>query len=111
MEIALNRTFAALSDPTRRAILSTLLKGPAKVTQLAKPFKVSLPAISKHIRYLEKAGLLNRTKNGREHWCQLNPGPMDEALGWLNNQKQFWENTLDSLEQFLEIQKKEKKNE
>lgn len=110
MRTMLNTTFTALSDPTRRAILIKLFEGPAKVTQLAEPFKVSLPAISKQIRCLETAGLLVRTKKGREHWCRINPKPMDEALNWLNQQRKFWDGMLDSLDEHLKMEKKNGRN-
>ena len=97
----LDPVFAALSDPTRRAILTRLIQGEATVTQVAKPFKTSLPAISKHIKILEQAGLLARRKDGRIHHLRLVASPLKNAMGWLEQYQGFWESQLDSLEQFL----------
>lgn len=97
----LDTTFAALADPTRRAIVQRLTNGPATVTELARPFKVSLPAISKHLRILEQSGLLNRRKEGRIHHCQLNPLPLREVQAWLRWHQQFWDRQFDSLERYL----------
>ena len=98
----LNVTFSALSDPTRRAILSRLAQGPASVTEIAAPFDISLPAVSKHLRVLEEAGLLTRRVEGRMHTCRLNAAPLREATGWLTTYRRFWDARLDSLAQFLE---------
>jgi DNA-binding transcriptional ArsR family regulator len=98
----LNTTFAALADPTRRAILSRLAQGPATVTEIAEPFNISLPAISKHLRVLEEAGLLMRQKKGRTHYCQLSPQPLKEAAKWLALYERFWDSQLDALANFLE---------
>jgi DNA-binding transcriptional ArsR family regulator len=98
----LDLTFSALSDPTRRAILSKLSKGDASIMELASPFAMSLPAISKHIRVLESAGLVTRTKRGRVNYCHLNAGPMQEATKWLLFYQRFWNTKLDALEEFLE---------
>jgi DNA-binding transcriptional ArsR family regulator len=97
----LDPVFAALSDPTRRAILTRLIQGEATVTQVAKPFNKSLPAISKHIKILEEAGLLARRKDGRIHHLRLVALPLKNAMGWLEQYQGFWESQLDSLEQFL----------
>lgn len=99
---SLDRTFAALADPTRRAILSRLALGEANVSELAEPFSISLPAISKHLRVLEEAGLLERRKQGRTHHCQLRPEPLGEAAAWIEEARRFWGERLDSLAQFLE---------
>jgi DNA-binding transcriptional ArsR family regulator len=100
--ISLDATFSALSDPTRRAILSRLAEGPASVTEIAAPFDISLPAVSKHLRVLEQAGLMRRQVEGRVHTCHLNAAPLREATGWLAAYRRFWEGQLDSLAQFLE---------
>ena len=97
----LDRTFAAVADPTRRAILSRLARGEASVKELAAPFKMSLPAISKHLTVLERAGLLRRQKVGRVHHCQLVGQPLGEAAVWLQAYQPFWESKLDALDDFL----------
>jgi DNA-binding transcriptional ArsR family regulator len=97
----LDSAFGALSDPTRRAILERLAKAEATVTELAEPFKISLPAISKHLRVLEQAGLLLREKDGRVHRIRLNVDPLKDAVKWLERYRQFWEIKLDSLAQHL----------
>jgi DNA-binding transcriptional ArsR family regulator len=98
----LDTTFAALSDPTRRAIISKLAEGEVPIMELASPFAMSLPAVSKHIRVLERAGLVVRTKRGRVHTCRLNARPLREAAKWLAFYRQFWDARLDSLADFLE---------
>lgn len=98
----LDDTFSALSDPTRRAILSKLAKGEAPIMEIALPFKMSLPAVSKHIRALEKAGLVVRRKRGREYYCRLNAKPLHDAAKWLVFYQKFWDAKLDSLTNFLE---------
>jgi len=98
---SLDATFGALSDPTRRAIVEKLTKGDASVGELAEPFDVSLPAISKHLTVLERAGLVERTKEGRTRRCRLVDEPMRDALEWIASYGQFWEGQLDSLERFL----------
>ncbi len=98
----LNTTFAALADPTRRAILARLAQGSASVTELAAPFKISLPAISKHLRVLEQAGLLAREKEGRIHRCRLVVKPMKDAVEWLAHYERFWEQQFASLADYLE---------
>lgn len=105
----LDSTFAALSDPTRRAILTRLRQGSASVMELAEPFKVSLPAISKHLRVLERAGLIHRTKEGRVHRLQLVAEPMKAAAEWVENYRAFWEDQLDSLADYLEKMNKKQK--
>jgi|TARA_B100000809_G_scaffold149092_1_gene146577 DNA-binding transcriptional ArsR family regulator len=101
-EEALNNTFAALADPTRRAILKRLSLGDSSVTALAEPFDVSLPAISKQLRVLERAGLLTQEKDGRVRRCRLEALPMKEAVEWIAQYQRFWENQLESLAIFLE---------
>ena len=98
----LDHTFSALSDPTRRAIISQLAKGEFSITELATPFAMSLPAFSKHVRILEHAGLLIRKKQGRVHYCRLNVGPLQDAAQWLVFYQQFWDSRMDALADFLE---------
>ena len=98
----LDSTFGALSDPTRRAILARLAQGEAKVTELAEPFKMSLPAISKHLRVLESAGLLRREIDGRVHRIRLDADPMKNAAAWIAQYRAFWESQFDALEKFLQ---------
>lgn len=98
----LDLTFAAISDPTRRRILSQLAEGEAAIMDLASPHSMSLPAISKHIRVLEKAGLLTRTKKGRVNYCYLNAQPLKDAGKWLVFYQRFWNTKLNALEKFLE---------
>jgi len=99
---SLDRTFAALADPTRRAILSRLALGEANVSELAEPFAISLPAISKHLRVLEQAGLLERRREGRTHHCRLRAEPLDDAVQWIAQARQFWDGRLDALAQYLD---------
>ena len=98
----LDRTFSALSDPTRRAILAQLTKGEAQVSDIAAPFGMSLPAISKHLNVLEKANLITRHKDGRLRRCQLTAVPLESAADWIRFYRQFWEAQLDSLANYLE---------
>lgn len=105
----LDATFAALADPTRRAMLKRLHRGPASVKELADPFEVSLPAISKHLRVLERAGLLKRKKEGRVHRLSLLAGPLKDAAEWLAEYRIFWERQLDSLADYLGELKERKK--
>ncbi len=98
----LNKVFHALSDSTRRGILARLAQGDAVVTELAEPFDMSLPAISKHLTVLEKAGLLRRHKDGRIRRCQLIAEPLQPAADWIKFYRQFWETKLDSLAAYLE---------
>jgi DNA-binding transcriptional ArsR family regulator len=97
----LDEVFGALADPTRRAILARLTKGDALVTELAEPFDISLSAVSKHVRVLERAGLVHRTVVGREHRCALSPRPLRAAADWVEHYRAFWETRLDALEQFI----------
>ena len=100
-EHSLNRTFAALADPTRRAILARLAEGEATIGVLAGPFDVSLPAISKHLRVLEGAGLITRRRLGRVRRCTILPGPIVAADAWINYYRRFWESQFDSLDSYL----------
>ena len=98
----LSTTFQALADPTRRAILARLALGEASVGELAGPFAMSLPAVSKHLEVLEGAGLLARARDGRVHRCHLEPQAMREAADWIEHYRRFWEAQLDSLARYLE---------
>jgi DNA-binding transcriptional ArsR family regulator len=98
----LDATFGALADPTRRAILARLTLGESTVTELAAPFDVSLPAVSKHLRVLESAGLLQREIDGRIHRCRLAAQPMKDAAAWIETYRAFWEDQLDALAADLE---------
>jgi DNA-binding transcriptional ArsR family regulator len=98
----LNRTFAALADPTRRRILAHLTRGDLRVTDLARPHAMSLPAVSKHLRVLEKAGLLRRRRYGRVHEMQLDAKPLKKAAQWVQEYRKFWEGSLDRLAEYLE---------
>jgi DNA-binding transcriptional ArsR family regulator len=109
-ESVLDATFGALSDPTRRAILARLSKGEAQVTELAEPFGISLPAVSKHLRVLEQANLITRRVDGRVHRFVVNPEPMHEAVSWVEHYQRFWQQQLQSLDRYLKqtINKEEK---
>ena len=100
----LNQTYAAIADPTRRAILTRLTQGDVRVTELAEPFAMSLNAVSKHVRVLERAGLVQRQVKGREHYLSLEAEPLRAALAWIDAYRQFWETRLDALESFLQQQ-------
>jgi DNA-binding transcriptional ArsR family regulator len=100
---SLDRTFAALADPTRRALIARLNEQPRlSVTSLAEPLPMSLPAVMKHLDVLTDAGLITRTKSGRTVTCRLNPEPMKEAMEWLDRHQRFWSESLDRLQTFLE---------
>ena len=106
---ALSATFAALADPTRRAILGRLAAGEKSVTELAEPFDISMPAISKHLKVLERAGLIARGREAQWRPCRLEPRPLKSAADWLEHYRVFWEESLDRLEGYLsELQGKEK---
>ncbi|MCC5669002.1 metalloregulator ArsR/SmtB family transcription factor [Nostoc sp. CHAB 5784] len=108
----LSLTFAALADPTRRAILAHLAKGEASVSELAKPFKMSLPAISKHIKVLERAGLIVRGREAQWRPCQIQAQPLKEAADWIEQYRQLWEQRLDQLDDYLqELQTQEEQDE
>jgi DNA-binding transcriptional ArsR family regulator len=100
----LDHTMLALADPTRRAILQRLSRGEARVTELARPFALSLNAVSKHIRILERARLVRRRRAGREHLLSFNPEPLDHAAAWIEAQRAFWNARLDALDALLEAE-------
>jgi DNA-binding transcriptional ArsR family regulator len=100
----LDRTFGALSDPTRRAIVATLAEGERTIGELAAPLPMSLVAVSKHISVLERASLLTRTRVGRAQVCRLAAGPLADAVGWLDGYRQFWTGRVDSLERYLTVE-------
>lgn len=103
-EDQLNRIFHALSDPTRRALLKRLSQAPQKVTTLAEPFDMSLNAVSKHLKTLEKADLINRNNAGRTSICSLRAEPLHDAQDWLDQYSQFWGDTLDALSRHMDRQ-------
>jgi DNA-binding transcriptional ArsR family regulator len=98
----LDRTFAALSDPTRRAMLERLSLGPATISQLARPARISLPGVLKHIRILEEAELVTSEKNGRSRECRLGPAQLDDARAWIEWYRGQWDRRLDRLEAYIE---------
>jgi DNA-binding transcriptional ArsR family regulator len=98
----LDTTFAALADPTRRAILARLADGEATVSELAKPFAISGPAVSKHLKVLERAGLITRTRRAQWRLCALDPDPLREAVTWLESYRAFWDGSFDRLAEHLE---------
>src|SRR5881409_3316492 len=107
----ISNTFAALADPTRRAILARLSSGEASVTELAKPFAMSLPAVSKHLKVLEHAGLIARGREAQWRPCRLEAGPLKDAADWLEHYRRFWEQSFDRLDDYLrQLQRKEKKH-
>jgi DNA-binding transcriptional ArsR family regulator len=110
---ALNATFAALADPTRRAILARLTRGDASVQELAEPFDMSLPAISKHLKVLERAGLVSRGRDAQRRPCRIEAAPLQEATAWMERYRRFWEGSFDRLDDYLREMKtknSEKKN-
>jgi DNA-binding transcriptional ArsR family regulator len=110
-DLRLDSTFAAVADPTRRAILSRLVAGDASVTELAHPFSMSQPAISKHLKVLERAGLISRSRDAQSRPCRLQAKPLRQAADWIDHYRRFWEQSFDRLEVYLkELQTKEKKN-
>ena len=106
----LDRTFGALADPTRRRILEHLAGGDRCVTELARPYRMSLPAVSKHLRVLESAGLVRRQRDGRVHRLKLEAKPMQQAQAWIEEYRKYWEASFDRLDDYLkQLQTKEKK--
>ena len=101
MPDTLSLTFAALSDPTRRAILHRLSKGEANVSDLARPFDMSLPAITKHLKVLEKAGLISKTREAQRRPCRLNPDALKDAVDWIEQYRAYWEESFDRLDEHL----------
>ncbi len=101
MPDALSQTFAALADPTRRAILARLDNGEATVNEIAEPFDISLPAVSRHLKVLEKAGLIERGREAQWRPCRLTAAPLREATDWLLHYRQHWEDSLDRLDDYL----------
>ena len=99
---SLDLVFQALSDATRRDMLARLARGPTQVTELAQPYSMSLPAASKHIRVLERAHLVSRTVEGRNHLCALSARPLKDAEAWLAEYRQFWEQTIEALARYVE---------
>jgi DNA-binding transcriptional ArsR family regulator len=97
----LSTTFAALADPTRRAILARLASGEASVTELAEPFEMSMPAVSKHLKVLERAGLITRGREAQWRPCRLEPAPLKEISTWVERYREMWEERLDRLENYL----------
>jgi len=107
----LSATFAALADPTRRAILARLATGEASVTELARPFEMSMPAVSKHLKVLERAGLIARGREAQWRPRRLEPGPLKEVARWVGGYRRFWEASFERLDDYLiEMKKKEKKH-
>lgn len=104
----LDRTMAALADPTRRAILRRLMRGPARVTEVARPFRMSLNAVSKHVRALEAARLVRRRREGRDHWLSFEAGPLDEVSEWIEAQRALWTARMDAMDRLLQAEDEEK---
>src|SRR6188768_1666848 len=107
----LSTTFAALADPTRRAILARLTAGEASVTELAEPFDMSMPAISKHLKVLERAGLVARGREAQWRPCRLDPAPLKDVAAWVERYREMWEQRFDRLDDYLrQLQREEKKH-
>jgi len=102
MQDYLSSTFAALADPTRRAILARLALGETSVTDLAKPFEMSMPAVSKHLKVLERAGLISRGREAQWRPCRLDAGPLKDAASWIEDYRRFWSGHVDALERYLD---------
>ena len=103
----LSMTFSALADPVRRAILARLTNGELSVTELAEPFEISLPAVTRHLQVLERAGLISRSRHAQWRPCKLEAAPLCAASGWIGTYRQFWESSLDRLETYLDELQKE----
>ena len=111
MNDRLSETFGALADPTRRAILARLASGEASVTEVAEPFAMSMPAISKHLKVLERAGLIARGREAQWRPCRLQAGPLQDVAGWVEHYRRFWEECFDRLEDYLqELKRHDAKN-
>ena len=106
----LSTTFAALADPTRRAILARLVSGECSVTELAEPFDMSLPAVSKHLRVLERAGLIARGRDAQWRPCRIEAGPLEEVADWTEHYRHIWEPRLDRLDKYLRAMKAKEKS-
>jgi DNA-binding transcriptional ArsR family regulator len=106
----LGRTFAALADPTRRAILARLASGETTVTELAAPFDMSLPAITKHLKVLERAGLVTRGREAQWRPCRLEAGPLKSISEWVEPYRQFWEHSFDRLDAYLKVMRRQEKD-
>jgi DNA-binding transcriptional ArsR family regulator len=107
----LSATFAALADPTRRAILARLASGETSVTELAKPFEISLPAVTKHLKVLQRAGLITQGRQAQWRPCRLEAGPLKDVADWLEQYRRFWDESFDRLNDYLkELQRKENKD-
>ena len=104
---ALSLTFAALADPTRRAILARLASGELSVTELAEPFDMSLPAVTKHLKVLERAGLITRGREAQWRPCRLEAGPLKNISDWVEHYRQFWERSFDRLDAYLKVMRKQ----
>ena len=107
MNDRLSETFGALADPTRRAILARLASGEASVTELSEPFAISMPAISKHLKVLERAGLIARGREAQWRPCRLRAGPLQDVAGWVEHYRRFWEESFDRLGDYLQALKRE----
>ena len=105
MNYELDKTFAALADPTRRAVVERLVQGPASVSELAKPLPMSLPAVMLHLKVLEESGLVTSRKEGRVRTCRIEPKMLSQAEQWVSERRQMWERSLDRLGQFLNEEK------
>ena len=111
MDDRLNETFGALADPTRRAILARLASGEASVTELAEPFAMSMPAISKHLKVLERAGLIARGREAQWRPCRLQAAPLQDVAGWVEHYRRFWEESFNRLDDYLqELKQKDSKH-
>jgi|SRR5579872_4298223 len=106
----LSTTFSALADPTRRAILARLASGQASVTELAQPFEMSMPAVSKHLKVLERAGLITQGREAQWRPCRLEAGPLKDIADWVEQYRRFWEQSLDRLDGYLKALKRKEKN-
>ena len=107
----LSMTFAALADPTRRAILARLATGELSVTELAEPFDISLPAVTKHLHVLERAGLVSRSRHAQWRPCKLEAEPLRAAGGWIDEYRKFWEASFDRLDDYLHVLQQERNDE
>ena len=106
----LSQTFSALADPTRRAILARLATGKASVNELAKPFDMSLPAVSKHLKVLERAGLIAKSREAQWRHCRLEAAPLKEVAGWVEQYRQFWDARFDQLDAYLKTMQAKESN-